>query len=88
MPRKTIYFFGNVQGVGFRYTACSIASRFAVTGYVRNIRNGSVELVVEGNVGEIDRFLNTLRDRMSGLIDREEMSESPSTSEFTSFEIR
>jgi len=88
MIRKTIHFFGDVQGVGFRYTTCSVAGKFAVTGYVRNLRNGSVELVVEGNVREIDWFLEALRDRMGGHIDREQIAEAPATGEFAGFGIR
>lgn len=85
---KITHFFGNVQGVGFRYTTHSIAGSFAVTGYVRNLRNGSVELVAEGDAGEIERFLDTLRERMSGYIDREETAESPAAEPFAGFEIR
>jgi len=88
MIRKTIHFFGNVQGVGFRYTTCSAARGFEVSGYVRNLRNGSVELVAEGNVEEIERFLETLRDRMSGHIDQEKITEASATGEFTGFGIR
>ena len=85
---KTIHFFGNVQGVGFRYTACSIAGGFDVAGYVRNLHNGSVELVAEGEAEEIARFLTTLRERMDGYINREEAAESPETGLVGGFEIR
>ena len=88
MIRKTIHFFGNVQGVGFRYTTRFAATEFAVAGYVRNLGNGSVELVVEGNDTEIERFLKVLRNRMSGHIDREEVRESPVTGEFSGFAVR
>jgi len=88
MIRKTIHFFGNVQGVGFRYTTRSTATGFEVSGYVRNLSNGSVELVAEGNNAEIERFLEMLRNRMSGHIDREEERESPATGEFSGFGVR
>ena len=88
MIRKTIYFFGNVQGVGFRYTTHSVATRFEVAGYVRNLGNGSVELVVEGSDMEIERFLEMLRNQMSGHIDREEARESLPTGEFSGFDVR
>ena len=54
-------FFGRVQGVGFRYTARSIAGRFAVSGYVRNLPDGSVELVAEGPEEEVLGFIEALR---------------------------
>ena len=88
MIRKTIHFFGSVQGVGFRYTTCSVAGGFEVSGYVRNLSNGSVELVAEGNAEEINRFFERLSDLMKGHIDREEMTETPATGEFVSFGIR
>ena len=88
MIRKTLHFFGNVQGVGFRYTTRSVANGFVVTGYVRNLRNGSVELVVEGNATEIDRFLDALREQMGGHIDREEAAEGPAMGTFSGLDIR
>jgi len=88
MTRRRILFFGNVQGVGFRYTTCSVARGFDVTGFVRNCLNRSVELVVEGEAEEIERFLDALRDRMSGYIEREETNEGPATGEFGGFLIR
>ena len=83
-----ILFFGNVQGVGFRYTTCSVARGFAVTGFVRNCPNRSVELVVEGESDEVKRFLELLRDRMSGHIEREEIVTEPASGTFVGFGIR
>ena len=88
MTRQRILFFGNVQGVGFRYTTSSIARGFNVAGFVRNCPNHSVELVVEGEQGEIERFLDTLRDRMDGYIEREEVDAGPASGEFSGFGIR
>lgn len=55
LERREVRYRGRVQGVGFRYTARSIAQSYAVTGYVKNVADGSVELVVEGRAG--GRFL-------------------------------
>ena len=62
-----IYYSGNVQGVGFRYTVKSIATGFEVTGAVRNLPDGRVELLAEGappelarvTRGDLDRTLRT-----------------------------
>ena len=43
-----ILYEGRVQGVGFRYTTKSVANGFEVTGTVRNLTDGRVELVAEG----------------------------------------
>ena len=46
MIRNTVRYTGHVQGVGFRYTTTNIAARFAVAGYVQNMPDGSVRVVV------------------------------------------
>lgn len=88
MPvRSTIPFEGRVQGVGFRATTRDVASRFAVSGFVRNQRDGTVLCVVEGERNEIDRFLNEVRRSMAGCIERETMHESLATGEFDGFVV-
>ncbi len=79
MIRRRICFFGHVQGVGFRYITCSVARGFCVNGYVRNRPDGSVELVVEGESQEIQRFLDSFCDLMSSHIERTEIIKEPST---------
>ncbi len=63
--RRTVYYQGHVQGVGFRYTAKRIAVGFAVTGYVQNLPDGRVRLVAEGPVRELDNFIETIRVEMA-----------------------
>ena len=46
--RIQITYYGNVQGVGFRWNVMQIASSYSVTGYVENLISGSVEMMVEG----------------------------------------
>jgi len=84
---RTIYFSGDVQGVGFRYTAANLARRYDVTGYVRNLSDGRVELVVEAEPAEVDRFLQSLRREMAGYIRREEQQIAPARGQFSSFRI-
>ncbi len=88
MERRTVLYRGMVQGVGFRYTARSIASRFVVAGYVKNLRDGRVELVAEGEPDELNRFLAAVSDAMGQCIDRTEQVVSPATGEFKRFDIR
>ena len=64
MQRLTAHFTGRVQGVGFRYTAVSLARRFAVAGYVMNLPDGRVELVAEGDQKELNAFLDAVHDAM------------------------
>jgi acylphosphatase len=87
MIRQTIHFSGTVQGVGFRYTADRLAGDFRVTGEVRNLRDGRVELIVEGEPDEIDAFVSALERAMSGCISDTSCRQTPSTGEFFDFRI-
>ena len=61
VEQREIHYSGRVQGVGFRYTVRSLASRMAVTGFVRNLPDGRVQLVVEGPPSEIEVLLEQVR---------------------------
>lgn len=86
--RWTVLFEGTVQGVGFRYTSRSCARGFQVTGYVRNMRDGRVELVAEGREDELQRFVDAIQDRMGGYIRGREVIPGPATGEFDGFGVR
>ena len=85
--RRTVHFAGRVQGVGFRFTAEAIASRLRVTGFVRNLRDGRVELVAEGTELELDRLQSAIEDAMSSYIREANATDTPATAEFTGFTI-
>lgn len=85
--RRIVIYAGRVQGVGFRYTTCRIAQSHAVKGFVRNLRNGNVELAVEGQGLEVDRFLAAIRAEMGAYIDSADVQTAPATGEFQSFGI-
>ncbi|HTL57422.1 MAG TPA: acylphosphatase [Candidatus Limnocylindrales bacterium] len=63
--RMQIFYSGNVQGVGFRYTVKSVATGFEVCGSVRNLPDGRVELIAEGEKNELLAFQRAIRE--SGL---------------------
>lgn len=54
-------FSGRVQGVGFRFTVCELAAAFDVTGFVKNLHDGTVELKAEGTLKELNRFMHAVR---------------------------
>ncbi len=58
--RKHIYFSGRVQGVGFRYSAVTLARTLDVTGWVRNLADGRVEMEAQGREEAIDLLLSRL----------------------------
>ena len=60
MKQLHVIFTGRVQGVGFRYTAERIARHFVVTGYVRNLADGNVELSAEGEEAILKDFLKAI----------------------------
>ncbi len=86
--RREVLFSGNVQGVGFRYTACQVATDYAVSGFVRNLPDGRVQLVVEGPPATIEQFVRRLSGRMDRYIERTEVRESPASGQFDQFEVR
>lgn len=88
MIRKTVLYSGRVQGVGFRYTTCQIAVGHDVTGYVKNLPDGRVEVVVEGAAKAVQRFLTAVEAEMSANIRGTETTESPGTGEYSGFAVR
>jgi len=76
---KHVYYSGRVQGVGFRYTAHGLAAGYKVAGFVRNLRNGDVELLAEGPADQVEAFLAKLAQRMAAYIHQvNERDEPPS----------
>jgi acylphosphatase len=83
-----VFYSGNVQGVGFRYSAKTVATGFEVAGTVRNLSDGRVELIVEGAKDELEAFRQAIRDSGLGhFIQREAVSWGDAQNEFRGFEI-
>jgi len=86
--RLTVYYSGRVQGVGFRYTAKTVAAGFEVTGTIGNLADGRVELIAEGRREELEEFRAALQDAgLAGFIRDEQVSWSDAKNEFRGFEI-
>jgi acylphosphatase len=77
--RKRVLYYGQVQGVGFRYTARGLARGFAVSGHVRNLPDGSVELAAEGAPDQVDGFLAAVARQMAGYVERDTIHEEAPT---------
>ncbi len=70
---KKIIFSGRVQGVGFRYTTNRIARNYPVQGYVKNLPDGTVELMAEGEEDQVAKFVDEISEFMAGnILDRQE----------------
>ena len=85
--RRRVFYSGNVQGVGFRAMVRHIAQGFMLQGFVRNLRMGDVEVLVEGEGGVIDQFLAQIATRMERHITDCKVTQETPTGEFRSFEI-
>jgi acylphosphatase len=84
----TVFYSGSVQGVGFRYTAKTDATGYELTGTVKNLPDGRVELVAEGTRAELDAYRAALRDAgLAGFIRDEQVSWAAAKNEFRGFEI-
>ena len=84
---KHLRISGRVQGVGFRYSMSEEAERLGVTGWVRNRRDGSVEVVVDGAMDAVDAMLAWARRGPRGSsVTEVEVSEIPGS--FDRFELR
>lgn len=85
--RLTVLFSGRVQGVGFRYTACRIADDYRVTGFVRNLPDGRVELVAEGPPEQARSFVESVRRQMAAYVRQADVRQSAATGQFDRFGI-
>jgi acylphosphatase len=84
---KHVIFTGQVQGVGFRYTTHRIAGRYDVTGFVRNLPDGTVEMLAQGPADEVDRCLADIQDSFSGYIREARIVEIPHHPQYDDFRI-
>ena len=84
---KRVYYSGRVQGVGFRYTARRLAQGHPVSGYVRNLADGRVELVAQGTAELVNAFLEAVARRMADYIEETSVSDA-SPGDYSGFEIR
>jgi acylphosphatase len=91
MPRvrRRVHFSGRVQGVGFRFTCHSLARSYEIAGHVRNLPDGRVEMIAEGELVELDLFLAAIGQEMGVyIINVEVENEAPGQEPLYGFTIR
>lgn len=86
--RRECRFTGRVQGVGFRYTVQNLAMQYNIAGYVRNLPDGRVELVMEGPDQDMDELIGEVNRKMNGFIKSIDQIIANPTGEFDQFAIR
>ncbi|MBC8472228.1 MAG: acylphosphatase [Planctomycetes bacterium] len=87
MIARHITFSGRVQGVGFRFTARRAANRRQLTGYVRNMSNGSVEMLAQGQPEEVDDCIQDIKEYFYGSIRATSIREIPLDPKYSDFQI-
>ncbi|NIL97821.1 MAG: acylphosphatase [Planctomycetales bacterium] len=85
--QREALFEGQVQGVGFRYATRHIAADFTITGYVKNLADGRVQVVAEGTEVEVNRFLAAVEKRLERYIRQVRTETRTPTHNFSYFEI-
>ena len=82
-----LYYSGSVQGVGFRFTAQDLASELGVLGWVRNLRDGRVELIAEAEEDVLKDFLGRINKYFSNYIRDADIKWLEATGEFKEFAL-
>jgi acylphosphatase len=89
-PKKTarmVHYTGRVQGVGFRATAAEIARDYPVTGWVKNLADGRVQLLVEGPEDGVKQFLLAVAKHWKKNIEKEQSEEKTPTGKYRNFAV-
>jgi len=86
--RIHVFYSGRVQGVGFRFTAEDLARDLGIVGWVRNLRNGQVEVVAEAEQDLLKDFLSRIKQYFSSYIRDVDISWEEATGEFRDFAIK
>ena len=87
MVAKHMIFSGRVQGVGFRFTAHRMAGRHRLTGYVRNLTDGTVEMLAQGPAQDIDDCIRDIQDCLARYVREVKTEEVPPNPTYTDFKI-
>jgi len=87
MVARHIIFTGRVQGVGFRFTANRIARRHQLTGFVRNVPDGNVEMLTQGFAEDIDDCIRDIKEYFAGYLREAKIQEVPPNPRYTDFKI-
>ena len=84
---KHIIFSGTVQGVGFRFTAHRIARRYDLAGFVKNLPDGSVEMLAQGPPDDISACLRDISESFAGYLRDTKINDTPTNPQYDKFKI-
>jgi acylphosphatase len=84
---ETVFFTGRVQGVGFRYSTLQVAKGFEITGFVKNLPDGRVQLEAQGRREEVCAFVKAIEESMHGYIRKTERVTRENAPRYLGFQI-
>lgn len=84
---RHVIFTGHVQGVGFRYTARQTAQQYRVTGFVRNLPDGTVEMHIQGPAQEIEHCIQEIQASFTGYLRETRIEPAAYSPRYTDFRI-
>ena len=84
---RRAFFSGRVQGVGFRFTAYRIARRYGLTGFVKNLSNGSVEMLAQGTAENVAACLHDIAESFGSYIRDTKITNAEPTGKYDEFKI-
>ena len=88
MIKKRFRIYGHVQGVGFRYFTWQYALKIGVTGFVRNLADGTVEVIAVGSESQIDALDAWLQEGpRTAIVDDVFVEDYLGAKEFTTFQV-
>ena len=88
MIQNEVHYTGRVQGVGFRFTTQRVAGRHSIAGFVENLPDGRVRVIVQGTEAAVRDFLSDVESTMSDCIREVDLQNQPVSARFGAFEIR
>ena len=83
-----LYYSGKVQGIGFRYTVLDIANSLKVSGWVKNLNDGRVEVLAEAEENTLNVFFEQINQRFSRYIIDTIVDWLPASGEFRDFQVQ
>ena len=87
LKRVEASYFGNVQGVGFRFTAQRLAEGLDIKGWVKNLPEGVVQLVAEGSEDNLNKLLDQLKTHFKNDIEDAQINWQEPAEKFSEFNI-
>ena len=87
MHQAHIFYSGTVQGVGFRFTTQQFAAQLGLKGWVKNLRDGRVEVIAEGPKNKIEELCRNLESQFGNYIQSKEIGFSPAQGKFRTFDV-